>query len=859
MAALRLAMPPGYSGGRFWNGCDDMKRAFSYGDRSIDSVVARVNEIQCVALIGAGTMGQGIAIDLLNKTDYDLIVVDIQQEVLDRTRSTFESSWAKQVKQQRLREEDAKALSARVTYTQDYKELQRADIVWEVATERGEIKGKIFAALEAHLDPERIAAVFSNTSSHTTAELAVLFKSEAFREKFLTVHGYFPFDANRLIDVMKGKYASNETFQLGVIFADQILEKTVVALPVDHHGYITDPIFQAMAAIISWDVKRSRDVVQLGGLWDMFTANPFVVLDQTGHMPYYESSRHLGDALPETDRLRSLYDRDGKRYPDWIATLEKAGRGGISTSERRGFYGWSEGGRPKPTTVFDPESGDYQPIGEISRKDFWSFYEAAERDRRAGKIKSADSLVHVACADDAGGRAFRRYALPLCLYALDMIQDGIATPGQINISTRAGLRYKVGLIEVIDALIAHLTLDGVIELVRRARDENADDPHMLGMLDVDGEIGPRKGKPCLLHELKKRNLTRLLGYGRFYRTPVAELDLASGTYRGSYLDLRFHEPSSRDRVASIVFNNPLRGNVFNHANIDQLGHAFSRVLKLHREGRCGAVLFTAAGGGMRMLGADAREFNRGWFERDKGYVPLSEDEAAASSRNGVGLFRLIQKSPVATMAVFGEKWGGGAEFTYFLDLRYDVRAEGFVFDTLERRTVWQKKNTYNQPELDYAILPGFGAAGELKRLGMGDSVIFEIFDQGMTADRAYDSGVSNGVFDDELEALRRGYERARNMAKDAPYSRALFKQELARGTDDEALAKETGETFNPRKNPYIKTGLLALLDRGARGPKMDYSCVDTALPGWGYPTENGVAEMDAVEEAGGGASGAAGS
>ena len=461
----------------------------------------------------------------------------------------------------------------------------------------------------------------------------------------------------------------------------------------------------------------------------------------------------------------------------------------------------------------------------------------------------------MACADDAGGRAFRRYALPICLYALDMIQDRIATPGQINISTRAGLRYKVGLIELIDSLIAHLTIDGVLELVRRSRDENADDPYIVEMLDVDGETGPRKGRPCLLHEMKKRNLQRLLGYGKYFRTPVAELDLDTGEYRGCYLDLKFYEPASRDRVCSIVFNNPLRGNVWNRAALDQLAHAYNHVLRLHREGRCGGVLFSAAGTGMRMLGADAREFNRGWFEREKGYVPLAEAEAAAFTRKGMELFRLIQQSPVATLGVFGEKWGGGAEFNYFLDLRYDVRAEGFIFDTLERKTTWQPKATYNQPELDYAILGGFGAVGELKRLGMGDSVVIEIFDQGMTADRAYQVGLSNGVFDEELEALRRGYERARLMAKDAPYSRALFKQQLARGIDDEALAKETGEIFNPRKNPFISTGLLALLDRGARGPKMDYACTDKRLPGWDYPTGNGMVDLDATEEASAGQAG----
>jgi 3-hydroxyacyl-CoA dehydrogenase/enoyl-CoA hydratase/carnithine racemase len=827
-----------------------MKRAFSFGDRSLEPAVKRVNQVRCVAVIGAGTMGQGIAIDLLRKTDYDVVLLDVQAEALARAKARLTDLWQQQVRGAQIREEDAQALEARTRYTQEYSDLTDADVIWEVATERSEIKARIFETIEQTVDPERLAAVFSNTSSHTTGELAVLFRSEAFREKFLTVHGYFPFEANRLIDVMKGKYASSETFALGVVFADQILEKTVVALPVDHHGYITDPIFQAMGAIISWDVHSGQDIVQLGGLWDLFTANPFTVLDQTGHMPYTESSRHMGTALPETDRLRGLYTRDGKHYPDWIARLEKEGRTGVNSKSGQGFYAWSDGRRPKPARVLDPATGEYVPIGEISRKEFWSYYEATERDRRAGKIKSAESLIHVACADDAGGRAFRRYALPLCLYALDLIQDRIATPGQINISTRAGLRYKVGLIEVIDALIAHLTIDGVLELVRRARDENADDPHIVAMLDVDGETGPRKGRPCLLHDLKKRNLKRLLGYGKFFRTPVAELDLDTGGYRGCYLDLKFCEPASRDRVCSIVFNSPLRGNVWNRAALDQLAHAYHRILQLHRAGRCGAVLFSAAGAGMRMLGADAREFNRGWFEREKGYVPLTEAEAAAFTANGMRLFRLVQQSPVATIGVFGEKWGGGAEFSYFLDLRYDVRAAGFVFDSLERKTTWQQKNTYNQPELDYAILGGFGAVGELKRLGLGDSIIIEVFDQGLTADRAYQVGLSNGVFDDELAALRRGYERARLMAKDAPYSRALFKQQLARGADDEALVKETGEVFNPRKNPFISIGLLALLDRGARVPKMDYACRETKLPGWRYPIDDGMVDADAADEAG---------
>lgn len=814
-----------------------MKKAFAFGVREMEAAVRRVNALRTAAVIGAGTMGRGIAADLLRKTGLNVVLLDVRPEAMREAREALAARWAAEVKAGRLREADARALEARLSCASSYDDLRECDIIWEAATERAEIKAAIFRSIEAAVDPDRLAAVFSNTSSHTTGELALLFGVESFREKLLTVHGYFPFESNRLLDVMKGPYASAETFALGVVFGEQLLEKTVIALPRDHHGYITDPIFQAMAAIVSWDVRAGRDLLDLGAVWELFTANPFNVLDRTGHMPYTESGRHLGQALPDGDRLASLYRRDGRAYPEWIARLESSGRTGVSSAARCGFFQWGGEGAPAPQGVYDPASDAYAPLSEPSRRDFWSWYEAAERDARAGRIRSAESIVFVAQHDDAGGRAFRRYVLPIMLYALDLIQDGFATPGQINVCTRAGLRFKTGLIEAIDALMAHLTIDGLLQLIRRARDENADDPFMREMLDADGECGPRRGRPCLLHDLRRRRTESLLGYGRFYGTPVAELDLESGSYRPCCGELRLYEPSSRDRVASVVFNHPMRGNVFNRALIDQLAHAFGHVLEMHRAGRCGAVCFTAAGEGMRLLGADAREFNRGWFEREKGYCPLSEEEAAASSRNAVRLFRLIQRSPVASIGIFGEKWGGGAEFTYYLDLRYDLRLSGMVFDPVTRASQWMLKTTYNQPELHYAILPGFGAAGELRRLGLGDSVIFELFDQGLTADRAHQVGLSNAVFDDELEALMRGYERARQMAKDPPWSRALFKKELARAADDEQLARETGETFNPRKNPYISTGLLRLLDRSARAPQMNYEVNGVELPGWRYPSD----------------------
>lgn len=811
-----------------------MGTCFSYGNRLLSRQVDRLNGVNNIALIGAGTMGIGIGIDLLNKTAYGITFIDIADTALERAKKEITAYAEGLVEGGQMFPGDMDDYLSRVTYTGNYVSLKDAQIVWEIATERLDIKKMIFGEIEKHVDLEKLLFVFSNTSSHTTEELAVLFQDRFLRDRFLTGHGYFPFHLNRLFDVMKGKYASEETFLAGVAFAEQILEKKTIALVNDHHGYIADPIFQGMGAIVSWDIKTGQDLVDLPSVFAMITANPFQVLDATGHMPYTESSHHLGAALPADDRLRCLYNTDDRHYPQWIEDLEKAGRIGLSAAAKEGFFKW-EGpeGREKPAKVYDPAKGEYVSYIEPDAAAYWSISEANALDHRKATIKSVDGLILVAEAEDMGGKTFRRYALPILLYGLDLIQDGFASPGDVNTATRVGLRFKNGLIEIVDGFLMHFGIDGMLAFARKAAAEN---PDRAELYDVDGRIGPRKGKPCLLHTMKKRGWTTLLGYGRIYGTPVSQRNVGSGAMDLYYNDLRYVYPTKKDRVASIIFDNPLRGNVWNKYTLDQLDHAIGVSMELYEKGRLGSILFTATGVNMRMLGADARQFSKGWFDAKVGYRFLGEEDAAWFTKAGMRMFRFLQECPIWTVGVFGEKWGGGAEFTYFLNQRFDVISQGLEFDTISREMVKKEKKNYNQPELEYAILAGFGAVQELRRLGMGDSVIDELFLQGMTGTRAYQVGLSNGIGEDEYAMLEKANEIARLRQKfAAPYSVALYNMQKHRafdeGIDDERLVRETGETFNPAVNPYVSTGLLRLLNMGGKNPPMDVTPREE-LPGW---------------------------
>ena len=811
-----------------------MGTVFSFGNKLLQKEVAKLNSIKKIAVIGSGTMGIGIGIDILNKTGFDVIFIDVADAALERARRDITAYFSGLAEGGRILDEQALEYISRVTYSKDFTLLGQTEIIWEAATERIDVKKVIFGNIEKYADPGKLVFIFSNTSSHTTAELAVLFNDRLLMDKFLTGHGYFPFHANRLFDVMKGKYASEETFTAGVAFAEQVLEKKVIALRNDHHGYVADPIFEGMAAIIQWDIQTGQDLVELPQVFELLTANPFQVLDRTGHMPYTECARHLGRALPGNDRLKSVYNQDGRHYPQWIEDLEKSGKTGLASKEKQGFFRWAgAANREKITGVYDPGSKEYVAIAEISRLDYWSLSEAAALDHRESAIKSIDGLILIAGSDDKGGLTFRRYVIPIMLYALDLIQDNYATAADIDSSSKVGLRFKYGLCEIIDKFIGHFGIDGFIGLVKKSALEN---PGRDELFDVDGNTGPRKGCPSLLYTMKKNGWKGLLGYGRIYGTPVSQRNFATGAMDLYYNDLRFIYPSKKDRVATIIFDNPLRGNVWNRNTLDQLDHAIGISTALFEQGELGALLFTASGKGMRMLGADARQFNKGWFDARTGYQFLGEEDASWFTKAGMRLFRFIQEMPVWTIGVFGEKWGGGAEFTYFLNQRFDLVMHGVEFDSLKRKNVFKTKKNYNQPEIEYGILGGFGAVQELVRLGFGESLIDELFLQGLTATRAHELGLSNSVSDNEYELLEKAFELARLKQKYAvPYAVALYnlqkKNAFAEGCNDDRLTRETGETFNPAKNPYISTALLRLLNIGGNNPPLNLE-VRGNLPGW---------------------------
>ena len=128
-----------------------------------------LDAIKTVAVIGAGTMGNGIA-HVFAKAGYSVILRDVDQKSLDRALDTIGKNLDREVKKAKIAEADKSATLARIKITTDAKALASADIAIEAVPEQRELKERVLKEVDAALRPGAILA--SNTSSISITALA---------------------------------------------------------------------------------------------------------------------------------------------------------------------------------------------------------------------------------------------------------------------------------------------------------------------------------------------------------------------------------------------------------------------------------------------------------------------------------------------------------------------------------------------------------------------------------------------------------------------------------------------------------------------------------------------------------------
>ncbi len=164
-------------------------------------------DIRRVGVIGAGTMGNGIA-HVFARSGFDVLLCDVEQRFLDRGLDTIGKNLEREVAKNKISADHKAQALSRIQPVTDRGHLADCDFVIEAATEKFEIKADIFRDLDRLTRPDVILA--SNTSSISITRLATLTRRP---EKVIGMHFFNPVPVMKLVEVIRGLATSQETFE----------------------------------------------------------------------------------------------------------------------------------------------------------------------------------------------------------------------------------------------------------------------------------------------------------------------------------------------------------------------------------------------------------------------------------------------------------------------------------------------------------------------------------------------------------------------------------------------------------------------------------------------------------------------
>jgi len=235
-----------------------------------------------VAVIGAGTMGHGIA-ELFAIAGYEVALVDIAEEYLKRALQNIEWSLKKLAEKGQIKEDPSVVLSRIKTIINDVcKAVEGAELMVEAVVEDIEVKRRVFVEADRCAPPEAILA--TNTSSLPITEISEAVRPER-RSKVVGMHFFNPPVLMPLVEVIKGAYTSDETVKKVVEYASKLGKQTVVVNR-DVPGFIVNRIFMRVSNTACWMVARGEAAAQEVDSALMYKAGlpmgAFILLDYTG-------------------------------------------------------------------------------------------------------------------------------------------------------------------------------------------------------------------------------------------------------------------------------------------------------------------------------------------------------------------------------------------------------------------------------------------------------------------------------------------------------------------------------------------------------------------------------------------------
>jgi 3-hydroxybutyryl-CoA dehydrogenase len=237
-----------------------------------------MSDIRTVAVIGAGTMGSGIA-HVFARSGFAVLLCDVEQRFLDRALGQIRTNLGREAAKGKLTEAEVEASLARITPTVDRQSLGAADFAVEAAPERLDLKSDVFHTLDRVLPKSAILA--TNTSSISITKLAALTERPS---QVIGMHFFNPVPVMALVEVVRGMATSDATYAVVRDLAVR-LGKTPVEVN-DAPGFVSNrvlmPLINEAAFAVMEGVATPEAVDQVFKLGMAHPMGPLTLADFIG-------------------------------------------------------------------------------------------------------------------------------------------------------------------------------------------------------------------------------------------------------------------------------------------------------------------------------------------------------------------------------------------------------------------------------------------------------------------------------------------------------------------------------------------------------------------------------------------------
>ena len=238
-----------------------------------------MSDVRLVAVIGAGTMGGGIAL-VAASHGYDVLLIDVSDEQLAKAGAYHAKTMARNVEKGRMTQEDVDAALARIEHSTDMTRLSEADWVVEAATENSELKKKIFQQMVEHARNDVVLA--TNTSSISITDLASAIPGA--EDRVIGMHFFNPVPVMKLVEVIKGRSTSEETTARTVALSESMGKTPIPAN--DFAGFVSNRVLMPLIneAFFAWEdgVAEPEAIDGIMTLGCNFPMGPLRLADHIG-------------------------------------------------------------------------------------------------------------------------------------------------------------------------------------------------------------------------------------------------------------------------------------------------------------------------------------------------------------------------------------------------------------------------------------------------------------------------------------------------------------------------------------------------------------------------------------------------